>query len=200
MPLPKTRLLAAAVVLCASAATTHAATLSSVSVTGPSIDGPFDMVNFFGFFGSGTVTGNTATTPVADSLATGISGSIASDNTFTSGSMTVTDGGAGWLSGTLIDLAVASDPAGDDTITMLFDDIAGTAGAEFGDFVVAELTGEFGATPFGFTAPMSTFGVSGSATFSGATSAVAPIPLPAGIVLLASALGLLALRPVPRRA
>ncbi|WP_372922978.1 hypothetical protein [Roseovarius sp.] len=143
--------------------------------------------------------GNTATTPVADSLATGISGSIASDNTFTSGAMSITDGGAGWLSGTLIDLAVASDAAGDDTITMLFDDIAGTASGEFGEFVVAELTGEFGATPFGSTAPMA-FGVSGTATFSGATSTVAPIPLPAGIVLLASALGLLAFRPVPRRA
>ena len=191
MMFSKTRLLAAAVALCVSAGTSHALSLSSVNPIGPVIEGPFVMTYFPSpvdlFFGSGNnVTSNTASTSVADSLATSISATIASDNTFTTGAMSVTDGGAGWLSGMLIDLAVASDPAGDDTITMLFDDIAGPAGAEFGSFVVAELNGEFGATPFDFTAPMANSGVVGSAKFSGVT----PIPLPAGLPLLAASMGI----------
>jgi len=187
MTVSKPSFVAAAFALCTSMTTAYASSLSDVTTTGPQLNGPFDMTNFFGFFGSGSVSGNTASTTVLDTLSTSNTSDIASDNSFSTGALSVTDGGAGWLTGSLADLAVTSDPAGDDSITMLFDSLGGTAAGEFGDFVVAELTGEFGAMPFALTAPMATFGVSGSATFTGA-EAMAPIPLPAGLPLLIAAL------------
>lgn len=88
----------------------------------------------------------------------------------------MTDDSGEWLTGTLARVSTVSDPGGDDTVEMLFDTLGGPAGTEFGTFSVATLTGEFGATPFGLTSPMSTFGVTGSFMINSAIPAAIPLP------------------------
>lgn len=115
-------------------------------------------------------------------LSVAITGDIADDLNFTSGALAMTDDSGEWLTGTLARVSTVSDPGGDDTVEMLFDTLGGPAGTEFGTFSVATLTGEFGATPFGLTSPMSTFGVTGSSMINSAIPAA--IPLPAWFPLL----------------
>ena len=170
-----------------AAAPVYASSIPGITVEpAPEVAGPFDMTNFFGFFGSEVASSTSASTPVNGPLSVVITGDIAPDLSFTSGALAMTDDSGAWLSGTLAHVSAVSDPGGEDTVEMLFDTLGGPAGAEFGAFAVATLTGEFGASPFGLTSPMSTFGVTGSFSINPATTAA--IPLPAGLPLLIAAL------------
>lgn len=149
-----------------------------------------DISNFFGFNVFGSVSSNTATTPVTSSLMLIINADILPDGTIITGSMSMADGGAAWLNGSLSALAFTNNASGDDTIELLFNGHTGAAAAEFGGLSVVTLTGEFGATPFDPTAPLALSGVFGSARLNPATSS-AVIPLPATGLILIGGLGAL---------
>ncbi|MEI4235041.1 hypothetical protein [Roseovarius sp. D22-M7] len=185
-----TMALAALAAAAFSAAPADASSIPGISVEpAPEVAGPFDMVNFFGFFGSGDASAPTASTPVDGTLSVVITGDIADDLSFTSGALGMTDDSGAWLSGTLAHVSTVSDPDGDDIVEMLFDTLGGPAETEFGTFAVATLTGEFGASPFAPTSLLSTSGVTGS--FSIKSANPTPIPLPAGLPLLLGGFGLL---------
>ena len=164
--------------------------LGITELSSPEVSGEFDMTNFFGFFGSGVASNSSALTAFDGSLSVSMTSDVASDLSFTSGALSVTDDDGAWLSGNLANVATVSDPAGEDTVEMLFDGLSGPAAAEFGNFAIATLTGEFGASPFGPGSPMSTFGVSGEFQINAAMAT--PIPTPAALPLLVAGLGVVA--------
>jgi hypothetical protein len=110
------------------------------------------------------------------------------------GALFVTDAGASFLSGDLARVGSPIDPAGADTLELVFGNLDGSASSSFRPAALLSLTGEFGADPIraGFGSVAAPVDV----RFS-----IAPVPLPPSLwVLLTGLAGLLALRQARRPA
>ena len=84
------------------------------------------------------------------------------------------------------DSAYTEDTNGDDLIEILFSLTGGSLSTA--PFVLASITGEFGSDPFGTSGPSTLTAIFGNPAKITLTN-VSQIPLPAGMVLLLSALG-----------
>ncbi len=89
------------------------------------------------------------------------------------------------LTGTNEDLIFMEDTSGDDLIEILFSVTGGSLSTA--PFVLASITGEFGSDPFGTSGTSTLFALGDPAKIT--LTNVSQIPLPAGMVLLLTALG-----------
>ncbi len=174
---------AAAVVLAlAGPAIGHAATLGLTPAAVPAISGTAMASNdVLGFSLDGT--GGSSTAPAA---ASGLGISIFGDLSGVSASLFVTEGLLSFLEGDLLEVGYVTDSLGEDTLELLYGNLAGSAALSFGSQVLLLINGELGDDHvFGFGSFFDPVYVTYQIT---PVAVDATVPLPPGSVLLCSAL------------